>query len=266
MTKALSDHLARTPARSPLISFIIPAFNEERLVGNTVQCIHAAVRTLGIPYEVIVVDDASSDQTAAIAAQHGARVISVAHRQIAATRNAGARAALGDLLVFVDADTSVNESVVAAAIQAWRRGAVGGGAAVQFDGPLPLYAHLLLPLVVWIYRLARLASGCFLFCTRQAFAATGGFDESLFGAEELAMSQALKRQGRFVVLRAVVTTSGRKLRAYSAWEILIILARLSFRGWRGVQNRRGMELWYGERREDPKDAGRLPRAQGASKS
>jgi hypothetical protein len=96
-----------------------------------------------------------------------------------------------------------------------------------------------------------LASGCFLFCSRAAFRAAGGFDERLFGAEEAALSRALRRHGRFVVLRETVTTSGRKLRAHSAREVLGLLARLALSGPKALQQRQGLELWYGERRTDP---------------
>ena len=67
---------------------------------------------MGHSFEVVVVDDASSDRTATIAREHGARVIAVSHRQIAATRNAGAGEASGELFVFLDADTVVNCAVI----------------------------------------------------------------------------------------------------------------------------------------------------------
>jgi glycosyltransferase involved in cell wall biosynthesis len=235
-----------------MISFIIPAYNEERLLAATLAAIHAAGGESAEPYEVVVADDASTDQTASIARQHGARVVTVAHRQIAATRNAGAKAATGDILIFVDADTLVNEKVVRAAIAAVREGAAGGGAAVAFDGRVPLYARLLLPLLVLSFRVAGLAAGCFVFCSRQAFETAGGFNESYFGAEEIVFSSALKRQGRFVVLKHSVMTSGRKLRAYSGGELLVMLGRLAFRGPKAVRQRPGMELWYADRREDPR--------------
>jgi len=234
-----------------MISFIVPAYNEERLLGATLDALRAAALATAEPYELIVADDASTDRTAAIAAQHGAVAVSVAHRQIAATRNSGARRANGDWLIFVDADTIVSEAVVRSAVEALRSGAVGGGAAVQFDGTVPLYARLLLPVLVRSFRWAGLAAGCFLFCTRHAFAAVGGFDEAFYGAEELVMSRALKRQGRFVVLRQAVITSGRKLRTHSVREMLAILARLALRGPGAVKQRQGMDLWYAERREDP---------------
>ena len=103
-------------------------------------------------------------------------------------------------------------------------------------------------------RTAGLAAGCFLFCTRNAFVAVGGFDEAFYGAEELVMSQALKRHGKFVVLRQAVMTSGRKLRTHSVREMLAVLARLALRGPGAVKQRQGMDLWYAERREDPQDA------------
>lgn len=234
-----------------MISFIVPAYNEERLLGATLEALHAAGRAVGEPYELVVVDDASTDRTALIAERHGARLVTVAHRQIAATRNSGAREAKGDVFIFVDADTIVSEAVVRSAVEALRSGTVGGGAAVEFDGVLPLYARLLIPVFIRLFRAARLAAGCFLFCTRSAFVAVGGFDEAFYGAEELVMSRALKRHGKFVVLRHSVTTSGRKLRTHSGREVLMVMGRLALRGPKAVKQRHGMELWYEERREDP---------------
>lgn len=234
-----------------MISFIIPAYNEEQLLGRTLTALHAAASALSQPYEIVVVDDASTDRTVAIAREHGARVIGVENRQIAATRNAGAREARGEWLVFIDADTVVSPEAVAGACEAMRRGAAGGGCAFRFDGRLPLYARVMEAAAVPLYRALRLASGCFLFCTQNAFRAVGGFDERMFGAEEAVMSRALRRQGRFVILHEYVTTSGRKLRAHSAREILGMLVRLAVAGPKMVRRREGLDLWYGERRDDP---------------
>jgi glycosyltransferase involved in cell wall biosynthesis len=234
-----------------MISFIVPAYNEALLLGATLDALHAAGRAVGEPYEIVVADDASTDRTALVALGHGARVVSVAHRQIAATRNSGAREAQGEWLIFVDADTLVNEAVVRAAVEAFREGAMGGGAAVEFDGAVPLYATLVLSMVVRAFRSARLAAGCFLFCTRGAFAAVGGFDEAFYGAEELVISRSLARHGKFVILRESVTTSGRKLRTHSIGEMLTLLLRFAFGGAKVIKQRQGMDLWYAERREDP---------------
>ena len=234
-----------------MISFVIPAHNEEALLPATLRALDAAARPLGHPFEIIVVNDASTDRTSQFAQAHGARVIDVQNRQIAASRNAGAHGARGDILIFIDADTRVNEAVVRGAVDAIAQGAVGGGCAFRFDGRLPLYGRILQAVAVPVYRMARLASGCFLFTTRGAFDAVGGFDEGMFGAEEAAMSRGLRRQGRFVVLREAVTTSGRKLRAYSAAQVLGTMARLALSGGRSIRRRQGLDIWYGERRPDP---------------
>ena len=233
-----------------MVSFIIPAYNEERLLGATLDALREAASKLDLPFEIVVADDASTDKTAAVALAGGAHVVSVNHRQIAATRNSGAKAARGEMFVFIDADTLVTEAAVRAAVEAMSKGAVGGGCAIRFDGRLPLYAKVLAAIVLPLYRLVRLASGCFLFCTREAFDAVGGFDERMFGAEEAVMSRALRRQGQFVVLREFVTTSGRKLRTHSAREVLGVLLRLGLTGPKAVRKREGMELWYGERRDE----------------
>jgi glycosyltransferase involved in cell wall biosynthesis len=240
------------PPPTAKLSFIVPAYNEEHMLGATLVALHAAARALDEPYELVVVDDASTDRTARIAQSHGAVLVSVAHRQIAATRNSGARAASGELFFFVDADTIVSESVVRSAVEALRDGAVGGGAGVEMDGVVPLYARLMMPVLVRWFRIAGWAAGCFLFCTRSAFLAVGGFDETFFGAEELVMSQALKRQGKFVILTQAVTTSGRKLRTHTVREMLTVLGQVALRGSKAVKQREGMDLWYGERRDDPK--------------
>src|SRR5258707_45192 len=121
-----------------MISFVVPAYDEERLLGATLRAIHGAARACGEAYEVIVADDASADRTADVATLYGARVVGVAHRQIAATRNSGARAAAGERLIFVDADTIVDEAAVRAALAAMKSGAVGGGDPVALDEGLPL--------------------------------------------------------------------------------------------------------------------------------
>ena len=235
-----------------MISFIVPAYNEEQCLAETIDALHQAGLALGEAYEVLVADDGSTDKTVAIASAKGALVVSVAHRQIATTRNSGAAASTGEFLIFVDSDTLVNPEVVQSAVKAMRLGAVGGGAGMLFDEPTPFYARLMLRIVVHVFRWLGVATGCYLFCTRTAFDAVGGFDEKYFGAEEIVMSRALKRQGRFVILKQAVTTSARKLRTYSVFEQIFFMTRMALRGSKALKQRKGMEFWYAERRADPR--------------
>lgn len=236
-----------------MISFIVPAHNEELLIGQAISAIEHAARASGEPFEIIVVDDASTDPTAATAREHGARVISVHHRQIAATRNAGARQARGEIFFFVDADTLATPEAVAAGIKALRNGAVGGGCVFNFDGSLPLWAKILHPVAISVARVIRLLGGCFLFCRSDIFMAVGGFSERVYAAEELFFIQTLKQQGRFVVPPHFVITSGRKIRTYSLREIAIALLGLCRNGRASMQSREKPDLWYGLRRPDPLD-------------
>ena len=123
-----------------MLSFVVPAHNEEASVAAAVAAIGAAAAAAGAAHEIVVVDDASTDATAARAAAAGARVVPVAFRQIAATRNAGARAARGEAFVFVDADTLIGDDVVSGLMRALAGGAIGGGAAKSIPSLVPFGA------------------------------------------------------------------------------------------------------------------------------
>ena len=86
-----------------MLSFIVPAHNGELWIGKCLASIRTTMEKIPQPFEVIVVDDASTDSTPRIARQMGVRTIRVEHRKISAVRNAGARAACGETLFFVDA-------------------------------------------------------------------------------------------------------------------------------------------------------------------
>lgn len=236
-----------------MLSVIIPAHDEERLIGATLEALREATAHLAGGVEVIVVDDASTDRTAAIASSQGARVLRVKHRHIAATRNAGAAIARGDRLLFLDADTRVDRNVIDAAMGALDRGAVGGGTAVRFAGPLPLHMRAMERASIAMFRIAGITPGCFVFCTRAAFEAVGGFDERLFAAEDVVFGRALARHGRVAILREPVLTSARKMRTYSLGEKTRFLLRFAWDAPRMLRSRDAMVFWYGGRRHDALD-------------
>jgi glycosyltransferase involved in cell wall biosynthesis len=238
-----------------MISFIVPAHNEEGVLAGTLKAIHESARATSQPYEVIVVDDASTDATATVASQNNARVVSVNFRQIAATRNSGARVATGGRFFFVDADTTANPRALAAALRCMDKGAAGGGAPARFEATAPFYGQLLLWWLGLFMRVAEISGGAFMFCTRAAFQATGGFDERLFAAEDAAMSQALKRQGRFVVLWPYVVTSSRRVRGFRVLPALATLMMVAFFP-KMLRKRSGVKkVWYeSDRGQDGADS------------
>ncbi len=235
---------------------IIPAYNEAALLPATLDAAHTAMRAQSRPGELIVVDNNSSDDTAAVARQHGAQVVFEPHNQISRARNAGGRAATGRVFLFLDADTTLSPELLAAALDAMDTGQfVGGGAVVRFDRAVPLLPALVLACWNTYSRLFRLAAGCCLFCTRESFEAVGGFSERVYASEEIWYTKAIKRWARpqrigFVILTATpVTTSARK--ADHPWRtagtlcmLLLFPPAIFFRGLCG--------FWY--RRQKPASA------------
>ena len=126
-----------------MISFIIPAHNEQLWIAQCIAAIRTAMEAVSEIYEIIVVDDASTDVTPRIAQEHRAQVVKVNYRQIAAARNGGARIAQGKILFFVDADTLVNTEAIQAGVRALQAGAVGGGCLFTYDCAVPLWAMIL---------------------------------------------------------------------------------------------------------------------------
>lgn len=232
-----------------MISFIIPAYNEEALIQETVSHLVKAADELKLDYEIIVADDDSNDKTAQLATSSGAKVVLTSNRQIAATRNAGAKAAKGDIFIFVDADTLVPAKTLKAALAVLDNGAVGGGATIKFRGKISAATHLITFLAQLPMRLAKLTGGCFMFMTRNAFEEAGGFDESIYASEEIWLAINLKKQGQFVVLREIVLSSGRKIRQYGMANMLFIFAKIALRGPSAIANRDRLDLWYKSKRE-----------------
>lgn len=234
-----------------MISFVVPAYNEELELPSTIAAIRqAASESAGQPFEIIVVDDGSTDSTANVAVEAAARVISINRRQIAAARNAGARAGRGDILFFVDADTRINHVHVAGAIAALESNCAGGSARVSPDGLVPLWGRIFVSAFCRVYFGLNLGAGAFLFTTRRNFDAAGGFDEQYFIGEEVYFSLALRKLGRFKILPEPVLTSGRKLRMYSAREVFAHLFSIIIRGPRGARSRDRLDLWYSGKREE----------------
>lgn len=233
-----------------MISFIVPAYNEELELPHALAAIRAAAEPAGEPFEIIVVDDASTDSTAEIARRAGAIVVPVHYRQIAAVRNAGARAAKGDIFFFVDADTRIFSEHVTGALGALAAGCAGGGAPVITEGHVPRWGHIFVAFFSFFYfTVANIGAGAFLFTTRKNFFASEGFDEQFFAGEEVFFTAALKKLGRFRLLSRPIVTSGRKLRLHSARYILTRSFALLVGGKNAVRSREKLDIWYDGQRE-----------------
>ena len=234
------------------LSIVVPAFNEERLIAGTLERLKEGIevfRRRGWTDELIVCDNNSTDRTAELARAAGATVVFEPVNQIARARNAAARAASGDWLLFIDADCSPGPELfedLLAVIESGRY--VGGGCTVAMAGATPVLRFWV---GAWntLSRMARWAAGAFLFCEAAAFHTAGGFNEELFASEEIDLSRRLKRQGRFVILhRHPLVTSGRKAQLYSWREHAAFLLRWALSGGRNLRRREDCGIWYDGRR------------------
>jgi len=237
------------------LSVIVPAFNEERLIAGTLDHLQAGIEVLGrhgCSSELIVCDNNSTDQTAQIARAAGARVVFEPLNQIARARNTGARAASGDWLLFVDADSSPTPELFKEVLAVIESGqCVGGGCTITLPGT-PVAVRTWVGVWNVLSRTARWAAGSFLFCEAAAFRAVGGFSEALYAAEEIDFSRRLKArypERAFAILhRHPLVTSARRAKLYSVREHLAFMWKMVIAGRRTLRSREGCSVWYDGRR------------------
>lgn len=219
-----------------LLSVVIPVFNEEQFLANTVARIQHAVTGAGLSstdWELIVCDNASTDASRRIAARHGAKVVSESQRQIAKVRNTGAAAANGDWLLFVDADSYPSVELVSDLLAKLADGGfVGCGSTIQVEGG-SLLNRLRMERLNPFFRLLRLSGGAFICCRADAFRAIGGFDTELYAFEDIDFVIRLKRYSRTRKLRFAVfhrhpvVTSGRRGELSAASIASLILSNFA---------------------------------------
>ena len=233
----------------PGLSVIIPAWNEAEFLPGTLEALDNALSQADVRAEIIVVDNASTDDTAAVAEAGGAKVVTEPERKIARVRNAGAEVASGRWLLFLDADTQVTSEHLMAVQAAWSGSLAGAGVPVTLDAPLSRFYTV--GMRVWnaLSRRFRLAAGCFVLARADLHDAIGGFDERLYAGDEICHSRALRRAARrqgleFRILTVPpVVSSARKVHWYAAWQHVLVLLTFLLFPWAG-RFRRLSWFWY----------------------
>jgi glycosyltransferase involved in cell wall biosynthesis len=239
------------------VSVIIPAFNEERLLGESLGQVNAAMTAFARrnwDAELIVCDNNSTDRTAEVARAAGATVVFEPVNQIGRARNHGAEAATGDWLIFIDADSHPSAELfadVAAQIETGR--CLAGGSTIRIEEGYPA-GTLITQLWNVASRALRWVAGSFIFCETAAFRKLGGFNVNLYASEEIELSKRLKKLARaerkriVIVHRHPIVTSARKLRLYTPREHLTFLAKTILRGGKTLTSREACHTWYDGRR------------------
>jgi glycosyltransferase involved in cell wall biosynthesis len=241
------------------VSVVIPAFNEEALLADSLHSVRAAMKVfdeLGWTSELIVCDNNSTDRTASIAHAAGATVCAEPVNQIGRARNTGAAHATGDWLVFVDADSYPSASLfadVAGAIRAG--GCLAGGSTVRLTGNHRRVVNWLTSAWNALSRITRWAPGSFIFCEAAAFQGMGGFSQELYAGEEIDLFRRFKRlarrRGRTIVIlhEHPLQTSDRKVHLYTMRELLSFLATTLLSRGRTLRSSQKCFAWYDGRRQ-----------------
>jgi rSAM/selenodomain-associated transferase 2 len=215
------------------LSIIMPVLNEGEGIAPALDAL-AELRTLGT--EVIVVDGGSRDATIQRARLRADRVISTP-RGRALQMNAGAAKATGDVLLFLHADTRLPRAADHVVLDGLARsGRAWGRFDVRIDGRPPL-----LLLVGWLIglrsRLTGIATGDqAMFVRRDTFQAVGGFAEIPL-MEDVELCKRLKHVSPPLCLSDRVVTSGRRWEKHGVLNTIVLMWRLRFAYFRGVDPR-----------------------------
>ena len=216
-----------------------------------------------MPFQVC--DNNSSDTSAEIASAAGAIVVFEAQQQIARARNAGARDARGEWLLFVDADTRPSAALLIATRKLMglpkccAAGAIIEPRHIDGDGhvdgqPISCFPRTLVAAWNLLSRVSRVACGAYILCRRDVFQELNGFNTQLYAAEELDFSWRIRRWGAQhgmrmeIITAARLHTSMRKLHLYSPLEVLGMMLRAAIHPQRALRSRRYLDHWYDGRR------------------
>lgn len=239
------------------ISVIVPAYNEENWISDTLEYIDRAKKYLcergGPPVEILVVDNASTDRTVEVAQASKARVIQETVHSVAKARNTGAKAARGDILVFVDADVTVPETLLWRITQLLSDPVCIGGAVDTDYQPVRFPVRIYLRTWRIVGKFLLMAQGAVQFLRRDAFFSLGGYDETLYMGEDVDFYWRLRRKARkqglqvCLISNLSVIPSCRRFDKWPLWRTLIWTNPLVV-----FFFRRQRDFWYGWYQRPPR--------------
>lgn len=238
---------------TPALSVIVPAWNEEQTVGRAIASLqHAAAvyeRERGARAEIIVVDNNSKDRTGDVARQAGAQVVFEPVNNIGKARNAGAKAARGKYIAFCDADNQVTANLLVLIHDHLEDPKIAGGGTWIEPERRNLKVNFFYFCWGWYVRCSRVGVGM-MHCRKADFDSFGGFDETIFAAEDLQLAYDLKKLGKprgqkFQLLhQGWIITSTRKIDQTPLLEMLAKLIGFGFGLQKKIRNKEYCEHWY----------------------
>ncbi|MEQ1875157.1 MAG: glycosyltransferase [Bdellovibrionia bacterium] len=207
-------------------SVIVPAHNEERFVGKCLNSIKSARVDASDSVEVIVVLNRCTDKTEKISKELGAVLVREDARNLSKIRNAGVAAATGEIIVTIDADSTMSPNMFLEIKKKLLTGKfIGGGVRIKPERiSLGIILSLLLIMPFALFR--GVSSAGLFWCFKKDFDAVGGFNEELISIEDVDFALRLKALGkrsgkRFgAIYKGYIVTSCRKFDRFGDWYLV----------------------------------------------
>ena len=222
------------------VSVVIPAYNEALALPETLAAITKALSVVSCPSEIIVVDNDSLDGTKQVALAAGANVVWEHEHNIAKVRNTGARNSTGNVLVFIDADTLVPETLFQKIndVMADEK-CFGGAVAVEYEDFQRTWMKFYLAGWKFWGKFFKMAQGAAQFCRKSVFEKLEGYDPTIFMGEDIEFYWRLAKYAKthesyvHFIEHPKVKTSTRRFDKMSLWKTFLlthpIFIRLTWR-------------------------------------
>ena len=224
-------------AAAVTFSVIVCAYNEEHLLPG---CLHSLLQQSFPPHEIIVINNASTDRTAAVASIPGIRVVDEPRKGLVVARETGRRVSTGDVLVYVDADCRAPREWLERVAQEF----AGPNPPAAVTGPyrfydwdiigrmlVRMYDYSLAPathvLAQYVFRLGAVLYGGNFAVRRDALEAIGGFDTSIeFHGEDTNLARRISKVGRVRLRQPCwVFTSARRYKTMGRGKVFGLYVR-----------------------------------------
>jgi glycosyltransferase involved in cell wall biosynthesis len=218
-----------------LISVVIPAYNEEKYIGKTLESIKKLDLKDDWVIEIVVINGGSTDKTKEVGEKYGARVIDEPHKGIGFARQEGIKHAKGDIIAFTDADTTVPKNWLIKHVEALLKPNVSFtyGTFRVTDGKFPYFHYINYIQPYWLWFIHHflgkpIAAGQNLAFWRKKALSVGGFDDKILLFEDIDFAIRMKKVGKTVFIPdLIVQSSGR--RSNEGWSFFNRMTVVTFK-------------------------------------
>jgi glycosyltransferase involved in cell wall biosynthesis len=218
------------------VSVVIPAYDEEQCLPETLERITKALAMVAHPSEIVVVDNDSQDGTKRVAEAFRANIVLEKEHNIAKVRNTGAKHSTGDVLIFIDADTLVPETLFQKITEVMEdEKCFGGGVTVEYEDLQRRWMKLYLAGWRFWGKFFNMAQGAAQFCRKSVFEELKGYDQTIFMGEDIEFYWRLAKYAKqnkghlHFIEHPTVRTSARRFDKMSLWKTFLLTHPLFIR-------------------------------------